>query len=76
MDRDSESETGSRISVTPLPSVKNSPRSSPVPYMARYLGGSPVPPPLLITPKVEAKVIFPSEEEVSALCLISVEAEC
>ena len=29
--RDDMSDTGSRISVTPLPSVKNSPRGSPVP---------------------------------------------
>ena len=29
--RDDMSDTGSRISVTPLPSVKNSPRVSPVP---------------------------------------------
>ncbi|XP_067950924.1 putative nuclear envelope pore membrane protein POM 121B isoform X2 [Watersipora subatra] len=61
LDRDSESETASRISVTPLPSVKNSPRSSPAPS-SNPASGSPVPP-TLINPKLEPKVTFPSTEE-------------
>ena len=58
---DSESETGSRVSVTPLASLKNSPRSSPEPPPLSdrvYLNS------LKPQPK-EPTIIFPKVEPVS-----------
>lgn len=64
---DAESDHGSRISVTPLPSVKNSPRSSPLPTPDRLS-----PDPLfdrgsVTLPKIEAAIVFPKIEQVRTL---------